>query len=160
MAFTKNMRELIQQFDIRIISRLRKWEVPFARTAIFVVYFWFGFLKLIGISQATPLVQALFEKTINFVSFAVFYTFFSIFEVVIGILFLVRGLERLAIFLLGVHLITTILPLIFLPQIAWQTFLVPTLEGQYIIKNVLIAAIAVVIGSKLVPITQTGKSEQ
>ena len=54
---------------------------------------------------------------------------------IIGILFIVRGLERLAIFLLGFHLITTILPLIFLPQITWQTFLTPTLEGQYIIKN-------------------------
>ena len=149
-----------QQFDIWIIGCLRKWEVPLARTAIFIVYFWFGFLKLIGVSPATSLVQALFEKTITFMPFAVFYTFFSIFEVAIGVLFLIRGLERLAIFLLGLHLITTILPLIFLPQIAWQTFLVPTLEGQYIIKNVLIVAIAVVIGSKLVPITSTGKIKQ
>ena len=71
---------------------------------------------------------------------------------VIGVLFLVRGLERLAIFFLALHLVTTALPLIFLPQIAWQSFLVPTLEGQYIIKNILIVALAVVVGSKLVPI--------
>ena len=153
------MRELIQQFDIRIISRLRRWEVPLARVAIFAVYFWFGFLKLIGMSPAAPLVQALFEKTITFMPFIIFYTLFSVFEVIIGILFLIRGLERLAIFLLGLHLITTVLPLIFLPQIAWQAFLVPTLEGQYIIKNILIAAIAVVIGSKLVPITSIPKSK-
>lgn len=150
------MRELIQKFDIHIISRFRKWEVPLARTAIFVVYFWFGFLKLIGVSPAAPLVQALFEKTINFMPFATFYVFFSFFEIAIGILFLVRGLERLAIFLIGLHLITTILPLVFLPHIAWQAFLVPTLEGQYIIKNVLIAASAIVIGSKLVPISSDG----
>ena len=92
--------------------------------------------------------------------FTAFYTLFAVFEVAIGLLFLVRGLERLAIFLLGLHLITTMLPLIFLPQVTWQTFLVPTLEGQYIIKNILIAAIAVVIGSKLVPITSTDKTKQ
>ncbi|MFY9461828.1 MAG: hypothetical protein WAP51_01335 [Candidatus Sungiibacteriota bacterium] len=149
------MQKLIQKFDIHIIGRLQRIEVPLARTAIFVVYFWFGFLKLLGASPATPLVQALFEKTINFMPFTAFYTFFSIFEIAIGILFLLRGFERLAIFLLGLHLITTILPLIFLPHITWQAFLTPTLEGQYIIKNILIAASAVVVGSKLIPMSST-----
>ncbi len=151
------MRELIQKLDVQVINHLRKWEVHLARIAIFTVYFWFGFLKLINVSPATPLVQALFEKTIDFMPFTLFYTLFSIFEVTIGILFLVRGLERLAIFLLGIHLITTILPLIFLPEVTWQAFLVPTLEGQYIIKNVLIAASAVVVGSKLVSIPSSSK---
>ena len=145
------MKVLIQKLDLHIINRCRALEVPVARTAIFIVYFWFGSLKLLGVSPATPLVQALFEKTINFMPFATFYILFSAFEVIIGILFLVRGMERLAILLLGIHLFTTILPLIFLPQITWQAFLVPTLEGQYIIKNILIAASAVVVGSKLVP---------
>jgi len=145
---------LIQKFDIYVISCLRKIEVLLARTAIFIVYFWFGFLKLLGVSPATPLVQALFEKTIWFIPFPTFYFFFSLFEMAIGILFLIRGLERLAIFLLSLHLVTTVLPLFFLPQITWQGFLVPTLEGQYIIKNILIAAMAVVIGSKLVPIAK------
>ena len=154
------MQELIQKFDTHIISRLQRIEVPLARIAIFVVYFWFGFLKLLDASPATPLVQALFEKTIHFMPFTTFYTSFAIFEVVIGLLFLMRGLERLAILLISLHLIATILPLIFLSHIAWQAFLVPTLEGQYIIKNVLIAASAVVVGSKLVPITSTGKTKQ
>jgi uncharacterized membrane protein YkgB len=145
------IQKLVQKFDAYVINHFRKLEVPLARTAIFVVYFWFGFLKLLGVSPAGPLVQALFEKTIWFMHFSTFYLLFSLFEMLIGILFLVRGLERLAIFLLSLHLVTTVLPLFLLPQIAWQGFLVPTLEGQYIIKNILIAAIAVVVGSKLVP---------
>lgn len=151
------MQEIIQQFDILVISRLRRLEVPLARAAIFLVYFWFGILKFLGVSPAAPLVKDLFEKTINVMPFSVFYTFFSIFEVVIGVLFLIRGLERLAIFLLGLHLIATILPLIFLPHIAWQAFLVPTLEGQYIIKNILIVASAVVVGSKLISLSPSDK---
>ncbi|MBI4250407.1 hypothetical protein HY622_02355 [Candidatus Uhrbacteria bacterium] len=145
------MPKLIQRIDKRIINRLQRVETPLARTAIFVVYFWFGFLKLIGVSPAIPLVQALFEKTIPIIPFAVFYTFFSVFEMIIGVLFLIRGFERAAIFLLSLHLIATALPLLFLPHITWQAFLIPTLEGQYIIKNILIAASAVVVGSKLIP---------
>lgn len=145
------MRNLIRTFDTQIIHRLRELEAPLARIAIFIVYSWFGFLKLLGVSSATPLVQALFERTITFMPFATFYALFALFEMAIGILFLVRGMERLAIFLLGIHLFTTALPLIFLPQLTWLTFLVPTFEGQYIIKNILIAASAVVVGSKLVP---------
>lgn len=151
------MRTLFQQLDSSIIQHLRQWEVPLARASIFIVYFWFGFLKLIGVSPAVHLVQALFEQTVAFMSFSVFYTLFALFEVAIGILFLVRGFERLAIFLIGLHLFTTMLPLLFLPEIAWQMFLVPTLEGQYVVKNILIAAAAVVVGSKLVPIKSTRK---
>ena len=142
----------IQKCDAYIIRRLQKLEVPMARAAIFIVYVWFGFLKLAGMSPAGPLVQALFQKTIGGVSFPLFYVFFSLFEMVIGIVFLIRGLERVALFLLALHLFTTVLPLIFLPALTWQGFLVPTLEGQYIIKNILIAAIAVIIGSRVVPI--------
>ncbi len=145
--------DLIQKIDYKIITLFQKLEVPLARTAIFIVYFWFGFLKILGLSPATPLVRALFEKTIPFPNlFPIFYTFFSLFEVAIGVLFIIRGLERLAVFFLGIHLITTILPLIFLPHLTWQAILVPTLEGQYILKNILIAASAIVVGSKLIPI--------
>ena len=147
------MRGLIQKLDIRVIGLLRKMEMPMARFAIFAVYFWFGLLKLLGLSPATPLVYALFEKTISVMPFTAFYGPFAIFEITIGVLFLVRGLERAAICLLVLHLATTILPLIFLPYIAWQAFLVPTLERQYIIKNILIAALAIVIGSRLAPLS-------
>ena len=145
------MRELIQKIDVASINLFRKWEVTLARIAIFTVYFWFGLLKLIGMSPAAPLVQGLFERTINFMPFGTFYLLFSIFEVVIGILFLMRGMERLAISLLGIHMITTIMPLFLMPDFTWQAFLIPTLEGQYIIKNILIIACAFVVGSRITP---------
>jgi len=148
------MKWIIRKFDSGIINCIKKLEVPFARTAIFIVYFWFGILKLIGLSPAGPLVQALFQNTIGFMSFPTFYILFSLFEMAIGIIFLVRGWERFAIFLLGLHLFTTVLPLFLLPQIAWQGFLIPTLEGQYIIKNILIVVAAIVVGSKLVPVSK------
>ena len=148
------MKKLIKRLDVRIVNWLQTLEVPLARIAIFTVYFWFGSLKLFGVSPATPLVRALFEKTITFMPFGFFYFLFSLFEVIIGVLFLIRSAERAAILLLLLHLTTTVMPLIFLPQITWQAFLVPTLEGQYIIKNILIAASAVVVGSKVIAFSE------
>jgi len=141
---------VIKKLDATIINWLQTLELPLARIAIFTVYFWFGALKLFGVSPAAPLVQALFERTINVMPFGTFYIVFSLFEVTIGLLFLIRGMERVAIFLIGLHLVTTVLPLIFLPQVTWQAFLIPTFEGQYIIKNILIAASAVLVGSRVV----------
>lgn len=141
------MKEIILNFDKKIISFLKKNEVIIARLSIFIVYFYFGLLKFIGFSPATPLVKALFEKTLSsFIQFSNFYTLFSIFEMLIGVMFLIKGLERVAIFLLMIHLIMTILPLFLLPDLTWQKPFVPTLEGQYIIKNVLLFALAFVIG--------------
>jgi uncharacterized membrane protein YkgB len=150
------MRRIVPIFDRFIIARLHRLEAPLARTAIFVVYFWFGLLKLAGVSPAGPLVQALAARTIPGVPFDTFYALFAAFEMAIGAIFLIRGWERAAIFLLGLHLVTTAMPLLFLPAVTWQAPLVPTLEGQYIIKNILIVAVAVVIGSKLVPMQTDG----
>jgi uncharacterized membrane protein YkgB len=140
---------MLQKIDYLIINILQKIWQPLARFSLFIVFFYFGFLKVIGLSPATPLVEALFQKTISFLSFDFFIKFFGLFEMLIGLTFIIPRLERLAIFLLIIHMITTFLPLFLLPQITWQKFLVPTLEGQYIIKNLVIIALALVIGAHL-----------
>lgn len=141
--------------DRKIISRLNDISEPLARLALFTVYFWFGFLKVLGLSPANPLVASLLEKTLPFITFPTFIFWFGVFEVIIGVLWMVPGAERAVIALLGIHLITTVLPLILLPSITWSAPFVPTLEGQYIIKNLAIIALAVVIGARLNPFTRT-----
>jgi putative oxidoreductase len=51
--------------------------------------------------------------------------------------------------LLLLHVVLTLLPLLLLPGLTWQSPLVPTLEGQYIIKNLVILAAALGIASHL-----------
>jgi uncharacterized membrane protein YkgB len=106
------------------------------------VYGWFGLLKVIAVSPANPLVNSLLQKTLPFITFDQFIVVFGVLEVVIGVLWLIPRLERVAAIFLGLHLVTTLMPLIVLPSITWQGWGVPTLEGQYIIKNVLIMAAA------------------
>ena len=145
------MKERIHRFDAQLIQLLQRIEVPLARAAIAIVYIWFGVLKLLGYSPAEELVTTLFEKTmfIN-IPFGTFYILFAFYEIAIGLLFLFKGWERIGIFLLAGHLVMTALPLLLLPSMTWQGFLVPTLAGQYIIKNILILSLAVGIGGKLI----------
>jgi uncharacterized membrane protein YkgB len=96
-------------------------------------------------------VAALLGRTLPFLTFEEFITRLGEFEMLIGVAFLIPGLERLAIVLLLPHMVTTFLPLVLLPQVTWQGFLTLTLEGQYIIKNVLIIALACAIMADLSP---------
>lgn len=144
-----SVKKKFESFDHALIAGTRRWHMPFARFAIFLVYFWFGILKVFAESPANPLVAALLERTLPFMSFHTFIVLFGIFEMIIGIAFLASGLERLAILLLVIHLVTTVMPLFVLPAVTWQHAFVPTLEGQYIIKNILIIALAIVIAARL-----------
>jgi len=44
---------------------------------------------------------------------------------------------------------TTFMPLFFVPDATWQSFMTPTLEGQYIIKNLVLIALIMNIGANL-----------
>jgi uncharacterized membrane protein YkgB len=129
--------------DRVIVPWFRRIDVPLARAAILIVYTWFGALKLFDASPANPLVRQLLERTLPFVSFENFIVFLGLFEVAIGIAFAVPKLEKLALAMVVPHLVMTSGPLVFLPSVSWKGFLLPTMEGQYCIKNVLIAAVAV-----------------
>ncbi len=145
----------IRKIDLELINFFRRVSIPVARFGLFVVFFWFGALKVIGLSPANGLVQSLFEQTTPFMSFSTFLILFGLFECLIGILFLIRGLERIVMPLLFLHMITTFLPLFILPEITWSGFLVPTLEGQYIIKNLVIIAAAIGVAAHLNPLSES-----
>ncbi len=146
------MRKLIYLFDRSVISFLRRFNNILARLSLFIVYFWFGALKVFSYSAATPLVEALQKFTLPFIEFGTFIVLFGLWEMLIGLVFLKPGLERVAIFLMAIHMAMTALPLVLLPDATWSGFLVPTLEGQYIIKNVILVVLAFTIAARLTPL--------
>ena len=121
--------------------------IYFSRIALFVIYFWFGILKVFKLSPATPLVLSLLDRTIPFMEAGIFLTLFGLFEVLVGILFLIPKFKKVALILLALHMVMVWSPLLLLPSMTWQGFLIPSLEGQYIVKNLLIIAIALNIAS-------------
>jgi uncharacterized membrane protein YkgB len=115
-------------------------------------------LKIIGLSPASGMVTELFGKTVtpmmnalgmSFMSPELFVIVFGVIEVLIGILFIIPGKERIAVSLFSLHMITTTLPLFFLKASVWSGVFIPTLEGQYVIKNIALIACALSILSTL-----------
>ena len=117
------------------------------RIPLFVIFFWFGFLKIIYLSPA----QELVKDTVFWMPFfdAVTWTvIIGYWEVSIAIFFLFRKTTFFAMILLLLQMTGTFLPLVILPEVTFQNSnpLLPTLEGQYIIKNIIIITAALIIG--------------
>jgi uncharacterized membrane protein YkgB len=144
----------IKNIDKTIIARLRVLALPIARGAVFIVYFYFGILKLLGESPASPLATALTEKTIGLQYFDTAFMVLAVFECAIGVLFLIPKATRIVVPLLLIHLLIVCSPLVLVPHLAWVHPFVPTLEGQYIIKNVLLVAIALGVAAQTKPLAK------
>ena len=110
------------------------------RISLFVIYAWFGILKMVDISPAEGLVNALFVEIFQS-GWQNFLFLFGAIEVIIGTAFLVVGPRRWVIRLFLLHIFATLLPLVLLPSITWSGVLVPTLIGQYIIKNLALLSV-------------------
>lgn len=142
---------MVREADRRITDYANLFFPSIARFSIFIIFFWFGILKVLEASPASPLVLSLLAETLPFITPETFLICFGVLEMIIGIAFLVPRFERPAILLLFIHMVTTVLPLFILKSIAWQSAFVPTLEGQYIIKNLLFIALAIGIAANLRP---------
>ena len=141
-----------KRVDYGVMTCMRRCSPVLARVSLFVIFFWFGVLKIVGTSAANELVAALQAETLPFFAEAQFIGFIGALEIAIAFLILIPRWERLSIGLLLVHMATTFLPLVFLPEATWQGFLTPTLEGQYIIKNLVIVAMALAIAAYISPL--------
>jgi uncharacterized membrane protein YkgB len=144
----------ITELDLRLVAFFRRTFVPFARFSIFLIFFWFGFIKLAGLSPASPLAEALTAQTVGMQYFDVLFYALAVVECVIGILFLFPKATRIVIPLLLFHMIIVCSPLVLVPEHTWQQFGVPTLEGQYIIKNAVVIAVAIGIAASARPLKQ------
>lgn len=147
-------RKQIQAFDLVIIAFLRRWYLPVARFSLFLIFFWFGSLKVLGLSPASPLAEALTARTIGAAHFDTLFFVLSLFEVLIGLLFLFPKATRVVVPLLIVHMVLVCSPLVLVPDLTWAAFFVPTLEGQYIIKNAAVVALALGIASHTKPLLE------
>lgn len=138
--------------DKTIIAWLGRSFLPLARVAIFVVYFWFGTLKLFDLSPAGPIAYALADRTIGLAHYNLAFHILAVYECVIGVLFLFPKATRIVIPLLFIHMLIVCSPLFIVPHLAWVRAFVPTLEGQYIIKNLAIIALAIGVAAQTRPL--------
>ena len=140
----KNIRTY-DELDIFITKFMSKWGITFLRYSLGVIYIWFGILKPFGLSPA----QELVENTVYwFDNPKTFVPILGWWEVIIGLTMCIKPLIRVSIFLLFIQMPGTFLPLILLPEVCFSNFPFGlTLEGQYIVKNLIIISAALVVGS-------------
>lgn len=142
------IKEKLDRFDQFIQGTMHKFGLIFLRWSIGLTFIWFGILKPFGLSPAEGLARSLVNKVAWWIPLnEFFYPGLALIEISIGILFLFRKTLRFAILLLFIQLPLTFMPMIFLPELIFAQFpLVLTLEGQYIIKNTIVASAAIVLG--------------
>lgn len=131
--------------DERIIRIMSDWSIPVLRFALALVYIWFGALKLVpGLSPAEDLVLA----TVPFLPGGVFVPFLGVWEIAIGLGFLTGKALRLTILLLFLQMPGAMAPVVLLPERVFSAFPYGlTLEGQYIVKNLVLVGAALAVGA-------------
>ena len=142
--------EPLDRVDARITRALASMGVPLLRIALGVVFFWFGVLKFFpNLSPA----EELAARTIQTISFGAIGPTISLpvlaaWECLIGLGLILGKFLRATLALLAVQMLGTFLPLLLFPQETFTVFpIAPTLEGQYIIKNVVLVGAAIVVGA-------------
>lgn len=145
----QNLNPTLQQRFDRIDRRITHWMadngITLLRISMGIIFFWFGALKLIpGGSPA----EGLIRESITFLPMNLFLPFLAIWEMAIGLGFITGKLMRLTILLLFLQMPGTISPVFLRPDLVFVNFpFMLTLEGQYIVKNLVLISAALVIGA-------------
>ena len=145
--------DLIHRFealDHRITRWMAHYGVPLLRISLGIVYLWFGVLKFFpGLSPAADLATRTIEQlTFGLIPAETALLLLAVWETLIGLGLILGVWMRITLLLLFAQMLGTITPVFFFPQEVFTAVpYAPTLEGQYIIKNLVIISAAIVIGA-------------
>lgn len=145
----------IKELDGTIIQTLNRISLPVLRISLGVIFIWFGALKPLGNSPANDVIT----KTVYWFDPDIFIPILGVWEIAIGLCLLYAPFIRAGLFLLALQMPGTFLPLVLLPEVCFVNFPFDlTLEGQYIIKNLVLIGAAIVVGSRLAPLSEKSRS--
>ena len=139
------MTRTFNTFYFKFSEKIEKHSVTIMRIALAIVYIWFGALKIFGLSPAGELV----EETVYWFNPALFIPILGGCEIIIGLGLLIKRFIPITIMLLLLHMVATFFPVFILKTVCFEGFpFCPTLVGQYIIKNLVLIAGALIIAGK------------
>lgn len=148
------------RLDLAFISFARRQYQWIARISLFIIFFYFGFLKLVGLSPADELALGFAEHMgMGAFGMELFYILAAV-ECAIGIMMLIPKLTRIAILVMAIHMLLVSSPLLLYPEAVWVRPLVPNLEGQYIIKNAALVALALGLVAATTPLKEARRPRQ
>ena len=140
----------LEPIDIRITAWMARHYVTLARVSLGIVFLWFGVLKFVpGWSPAEGLAgRTMSDLTGGRLAPATAVLILAVWETLIGVGLLAGRWLRFTLALLFLQMPGTMLPLFMYPSEMFTVVpFVPTLEGQYIIKNLGLVSAALVVGA-------------
>ena len=144
------VRKTFDRTDTILTRAMARHGLTLLRWSVGLVFLWFGILKFFpGMSPA----QELATKTISLLTFgyvppSTSIWILALWETLIGVGLLFNLLMRGTLLLLFLQMLGTITPLFFFPAEAFTRIpYAPTLEGQYIIKNLVLISAGIVLGA-------------
>jgi uncharacterized membrane protein YphA (DoxX/SURF4 family) len=145
---THGVRTRLDRLDLTVARWLARHSLMFLRIGVGVIYLWFGALKFLpGQSPAEDLAARTIDTlTLGIVPDAVAMPVLAILECAIGLGFLTGRFMRLTLLLMAFQMAGALSPLVLFPGQVFDDY-APTLEGQYIIKNLVLIGAALVIGA-------------
>jgi uncharacterized membrane protein YkgB len=146
MRIQPTVQNRLSELDDKIVAWLDRYGHRLHRLSLGGFFVWLGLLKPMGHETATSLLA----HTVYFGSPEVMVLILGWWEVAIGLTMLYRPFVRIALVLLLLRIPGTLLAFILLPDITFIHFpLVPTPEGQYLIKDVVLFFAAMAIGGSI-----------
>lgn len=143
-------KERLDGLDRLLTNWMARSGILLLRISVGVVFFWFGFLKFFpGMSPA----EALATDTILVMSGGLVEPWLSIkvlavWEILIGLGLIFGVALRATLLLLFLQMPGTITPMFLFPELTFRHFpFVLTIEGQYIVKNLVLVSAGLVIGA-------------
>lgn len=144
------LRTTFERVDTRITNWMARHGIPLLRFSLGVVFLWFGALKFFpGLSPA----QDLATRTIDSLSFGLVSPNISLpvlaaWECLIGVGLITNVLMRATLLLLFLQMLGAMMPIFVFPDEVFNLLpYAPTLEGQYIIKNLVLISAGLVLGA-------------
>ena len=145
-------KQTFEKAELTVISWMARNGLMLLRISIGIIFFWFGFLKFFeGLSPAEDLaIRTIDALTFHLLPAKVIIYGLAIWEVLIGLGMLINRFMRATLLLLFLQMLGTFTPLFLFPSEVFHVFPVSlTLEGQYIVKNIIIISGALVLGARL-----------
>lgn len=145
MTQPRARRARLDRFDRRVTVWMHQRSHRLERLAIGTLFVWFGLTKVLGFKSATSIIaETVYVGTPESTA-----RFLGLWELAIGVCLVVYPLARLGLALLAIRLPGTLLALLLKADVCWSDPFVPTVQGQYLIKDAVLFTAAMVIGGTL-----------
>jgi uncharacterized membrane protein YphA (DoxX/SURF4 family) len=148
----ENIKSFQSQIEVGAGRWMKRNAYTFLRISIGVIFLWFGVLKFFpGFSPAQDLaIRTISQLSFNLISASSAIIILATWECLIGLGFIGGRFQKVTLLLLFLQMLGTFTPIFLFPNEIFTVIpYAPTLEGQYIIKNIVIVSAGFVLGARI-----------